>query len=66
MGTTLTSETVRRAAEIIGLELLEEEVEPVRERLRALLDGTEAFAHLVDHTGDLDLRFDARWGVEQA
>jgi hypothetical protein len=66
MDTKLTPEMVRNAAELIGLELLEDEVEPVRERLQILLDSTSTFAHLTSNTSDLDVRFDARWEVEQA
>ncbi len=66
MAMRLTPEMVRNAAEMIGLELLDDEVEPVRERLQILVDGVATFAHLTDDTADLDVRFDARWEVEQA
>ena len=66
MGTELTPEMVRNAAELIGLDLGEDETEPVRERLKILLDSAASFAHLTDNTADLDVRFDARWEVEQA
>ena len=66
MGTRLTPEMVRSAAEMIGLELLDDEVEPVRERLQILVDCVATFAHLTDNTADLDVRFDARWEVDQA
>ena len=66
MATRLTPEMVRSAAEMIGLELLAEEVEPVLERLHILFDGIAAFQHLTDNSTDLDVRFDARWEVEEA
>ena len=66
MDTKLTPEMVRNAAEVIGLELLEDEVEPVRERLQLLIDSASSFAHLTANSADLDVRFDARWEVEQA
>jgi hypothetical protein len=66
MSMRLRSEAVRSAAELIGLELLEDEVKPVRERLQLLLDGSDTFAHLVEDLAELNLRFDARWEVEQA
>ncbi len=66
MGKKLGPQAVRSAAEINGLELREDEVEPVRERLQLLLDGTAAFTHLAENTAELDVRFDARWEVEQA
>jgi hypothetical protein len=65
MGTKLTPDVVRSAAEIIGLELLEDEVEAVRERLQSLLDATESFAHLAANTAELDHRFDASWEDDQ-
>ena len=66
MAMRMTPDMVRSAAEMIGLELLEDEVEPVRERLQILVDGVSSFGHLTDNTADLDVRFDARWEVEQA
>lgn len=51
---------------MIGLEIIEHELEPVMVRLQLLLDGTETFLHLIDDTAELNLRFDARWEVEQA
>ena len=66
MAMEMTPEMVRGAAEMIGLELLDDEVEPVRERLQILVDGVATFAHLTDNTADLDVRFDASWEIEPA
>lgn len=66
MGTRVSASAVKSAAAVIELELPDDEIEPVRERLQALLDATETFAHLTENTAELDLRFDARWEVEPA
>ena len=66
MAREMTPEMVRNEAEMIGLELLDDEVEPVRERLQILIESASAFAHRTDDAADLDVRFDARWEVEQA
>ena len=66
MGNKVTPEIVRATAAMIGLEVKDDEVESVMERLQLLLDATDQFAHLVDNTAELDIRFNAAWEVEQA
>ena len=66
MGNTVTPEIVRATAAMIGLEVKDDEIESVMERLQLLLDATDQFSHLVDNTADLDVRFNPAWEVEQA
>lgn len=61
MGRKPSRETVVHGAELIGLDLPENEVEPVSERLGVLLDGCDQIAHLVEDTAELDIRFSASW-----
>ena len=62
----VAQETVRSAAKLIDLPLAEDEVEPVLERLRVLLDAAAQIEHLIDDTAHIDARFDARWEIERA
>jgi hypothetical protein len=66
MGSTVTPEIVRATAAMIGLEVRDEEVASVMERLQLLLDATDQFSHLVDNTAELDVRFNPAWEVEKA
>jgi hypothetical protein len=66
VGSKVTPEIVRATAAMIGLEVKDDEVESVMERLQLLLDATDQFGHLVDNTAELDVRFNPAWEVEQA
>lgn len=65
MGSRVTPEIVKATAAMIGLEVKDDEVESVLERLQLLLDATEQFSHLVENTAELDVRFNPAWEVEQ-
>ena len=54
-----------RSPQMIGLEITDDEVEPVAERLQLLLDAADQFSHLTENTAELDVRFNAAWEVEQ-
>ena len=66
MGKQVTPEIVRASARMIGLEIQDDEVPPVAERLQLLLDAADQFSHLTENTAELDVRFNAAWEVEQA
>ena len=66
MGKQVSSEVIRATAQMIGLEITDDEVEPVAERLQLLLDAADQFSHLTENTAELDVRFNAAWEVEQA
>lgn len=66
MSARLTPEAVAAAAEMAGLEIGEDELGPVMERLLLLLDATAQFAHLAEPTAEVDLRFNPGWEVEQS
>ena len=66
MGKQVTPEMIRVTAQMIGLEIKDDEVEPVAERLQLLLDSADQFSHLTENTAELDVRFNAAWEVEQA
>ena len=65
MGKQVTPEFIRATAQMIGLEIKDDEVEPVAERLQLLLDAADQFSHLTENTAELDVRFNAAWEVEQ-
>jgi len=65
MGKQVTPEVIRATAQMIGLEITDDEVEPVGERLQLLLDAADQFSHLTENTAELDVRFNAAWEVEQ-
>ena len=60
----LTAEMVRNAAHMIQLDLADDEVDPVRERLQMIFDAVEQFGHLTEPWSELDLRFNANWEAE--
>ncbi|HYP60767.1 MAG TPA: hypothetical protein VEQ36_10105 [Thermomicrobiales bacterium] len=66
MGNKVTPEIVKATAEMIGLEIKDDEVEPVMERLQLLFTAADQFSHLTENSAELDLRFNAAWEVEQA
>jgi hypothetical protein len=66
MGKQVSPEVIRATAQMIGLEITDDEVEPVSERLQLLLDAADQFSHLTEDTAELDVRFNAAWEVEQA
>ncbi|HEX3302855.1 MAG TPA: hypothetical protein VHR64_08250 [Thermomicrobiales bacterium] len=65
MGKQVTPEVIRATAQMIGLELGDDEIAPVSERLQLLLDAADQFNHLTENTAELDVRFNAAWEVEQ-
>ena len=65
MGKKVTPEVIRATAQMIGLEITDDEVEPVSERLQLLLDAADQFNHLTENTNELDVRSSAAWEVEQ-
>jgi len=66
MGKQVTPEIIRATARMIGLDINDDEVEPVAERLQLLLDAADQFSHLTENTAELDAHFNAAWEVEQA
>ena len=66
MGKRVTPEVIRATARMIGLEITDDEIEPVSERLQLLLDAADQFSHLTENMAELDVRFNAAWEVEQA
>ena len=66
MSTRLTASDVRSAAAMINLPVSDDEIEPILVRLQTLLDGTDQFAHLIDDTAEIDVRFNANWESELA
>ena len=50
-----------RAGKLIELDLAEDEVEPVRDRVQIVVDALGTFAHLTENTAELDLRCNANW-----
>jgi hypothetical protein len=65
MGKQVTPEVIRATAQMIGLEIGDDEIAPVSERLQLLLDAADQFNHLTENTAELDVRFNAAWEVEQ-
>jgi hypothetical protein len=65
MGKQVTPEVIRATAQMIGLEIGDDEIGPVSERLQLLLDAADQFNHLTENTAELDVRFNAAWEVEQ-
>ena len=65
MGKQVTPKVIRATAQMIGLEITDDEVEPVGERLQLLFDAADQFSHLTENTAELDVRFNAAWEVEQ-
>ena len=62
----LNRDVVRAAAMMIDLPLGEDEVEPVTERLRILLDSAAGIAGLATDEGEIASRYDASWEGESA
>lgn len=65
MGKQVSPEVIRATAQMIGLEIGDDEIGPVSERLQLLLDAADQFNHLTENTAELDVRFNAAWEVEQ-
>ena len=65
MGKHVTPEFIRVTAQMIGLEIKDDEVESVAERLQLLLDAADQFSHLTENSAELDVRFNPAWEVEQ-
>ena len=65
MGKQVSPEVIRATAQMIELEIGDDEIGPVSERLQLLLDAADQFNHLTENTAELDVRFNAAWEVEQ-